>query len=163
MKAFTLIELIFVILILALLSSVAVYYIPDNTLHENIKILKDKILEKRSNAVNFISQGKENNLTCIEFDINSLNKDENSSRVGFHFSKRITVKLGGCDNAANIDFEDNKTICFDRFGRPFVGEVDDKLENLCHNNAEISFEYKNKDSNITIYSISGAVKINEKN
>ena len=163
MKAFTLIELIFVILILALLSSVAVYYIPDNTLNENTKILKEKILSKRSNAINFIAKDKETNLTCIEFNITKLNEDENSSRVNFHFSKRITMKVNGCDNSNNNDFESNKTICFDRFGRSFVGEVDDKLGNLCHNNAEVSLKYKGKEANITIYSISGAVKINEKN
>ena len=161
MKAFTLIELIFVILILAIMSAVAVYFIPDNTLSENAKILKEKILGKRSNAINFIAEGEETNLTCIEFDINALNKDENSSRVSFHFSKRITISLSGCSNSNNIDFESNKTICFDRFGRPFAGEVDDKLGNLCHNNAEILLKYKNKEANLTIYSISGVVEINE--
>jgi len=161
-KAFTLIELIFVILILALMSAVAVYYIPDNTLNENIKILKDKILEKRSNAINFISKNEEMNLTCIEFNITKLNQDENNSRVTFRFSKRITISLSGCRNSNNINFENNKTICFDRFGRPFVGAVDDKLGNLCHNNANILLKYKSKDQNITVYSISGAVRINEK-
>ena len=156
MKAFTLIELIFVIIILALLSAVAVYYIPDNTLYENTKVLKEKILDKRSNAINFISN--ENNLICIEFDINKLNEDENNSRVKFKFSKRLTINTYGCDNKANISFENNKTICFDRFGRPFVGEVDDKLKNLCNNNAIISISYKNKEKNVTIYPISGAVK-----
>jgi len=157
-KAFTLIELIFVILILALMSTVAVYYIPDNTLNENVKVLRDKILQKRSNAINFFAKDNENNLTCIEFDINKLNEDENSSRVNFHFSKRITIKVSGCDSVSGIDIETNKTACFDTFGRVFVGNVDDKLENLCHNNINISLSYKGKEKNLTIYSISGVVK-----
>jgi len=156
--AFTIIELIFVILIFALLSSIAVYYIPDNTLNENVKILKDKILEKRSNGINLISSDKENNLTCIEFNITKLNEDENNSRVKFRFSKRITISLGGCENANGINLEDNKTICFDRFGRPFIGEVDDKLKNLCHNNANILLDYRGKEKNLTIYFISGVVR-----
>ena len=158
MRGFTLIELVFVILILALLSAVAVYYIPDTTLDNNAKVLKDKILDKRSNSINFISS--DSNLTCIEFDIDKLNKDENSSRVKFKFSKRVTFDLSGCSNKAGINFENNKTICFDRFGRPFVGEVDDKLENLCNNNAIITVKYeaKKQEKNITIYTISGAVR-----
>ena len=156
MRGFTLIELIFVILILALVSAVAVYYIPDNTLSDNTKVLKDKILDKRSNSINFIST--DSNLTCIEFDINKLNEDENNSRVKFKFSKRITLEVSGCENKAGINFENNETICFDRFGRPFVGEVDDKLEKLCNNNAIISLKYKNKEKNLTIYTISGAVR-----
>ena len=158
MRAFTLIELVFVILILALMSSIAVYYIPDNTLSENQKILREKILEKRSNAINFMAKDSENNLTCIEFNITKLNEEENSSRVSFHFSKRVSINVNGCENRAGIDFATEKKICFDKFGRPFVKEVDDKLENLCHNNAYILLTYKKKDKNITIYSISGAVK-----
>ena len=156
MRGFTLIELIFVILILALMSAVAVYYIPDTTLDNNAKVLKEKILDKRSNSINFISN--EGNLTCIEFDIDKLNKDENSSRVKFRFSKRISFNLKGCDNKAGISFENNKTICFDKFGRPFVGEVDDKLKNLCNNNVIISLNYRDKEKNITVYTISGAVR-----
>ncbi len=154
MKAFTLIELIFVILILALMSAVAVYYIPDNTLFKNAEMLKEKVLSKRSNAINFFADNNENNTTCIEFDINKLNEDESSSRVPFYFSKRIKISVSGC----NSGFENNKTICFDGFGRPFEGEVDDKLQNLCHNNAIISLDYKNKEINLTIYSITGAVR-----
>ena len=157
MRGFTLIEMIFVIVILALLSSVASYYLPDNTLHENAKILKEKILDKRSNAINFAVVG-ENNLTCVVFETDKLNSDENASRVKYHFSKRVKISLSGCDNRGGIDFDENKTICFDKFGRAFAGAVDDKLENLCNNNAIISLSYKSKDKNITIYTISGAVR-----
>ena len=157
MRGFTLIELIFVIIILAIISAVGVYYIPDPTLQESANVLKSKILNKRSNAINFITKS-ENNITCIEFNITKLNKEENSSRVKYHFSKRVTLKTTGCKNNANIDFETNKTICFDSYGRPFVGEVDEKLDNLCQNDANISIDYKNKEKNIIIYKISGVVR-----
>ena len=156
MRGFTLIELIFVIIILAIVSAVGVYYIPDPTLQESANVLKSKILNKRSNAINFITDS-ENNITCIEFNISKLNKDENSSRVRYHFSKRLTLKVSGCANAG-IDFEDNKTICFDAYGRAFAGEVDEKLNNLCNSDANVSIDYKNKEKNITIFKISGFVR-----
>jgi len=156
-RGFTLIELIFVIIILAIMSAVGVYYIPDPTLQESTNVLKSKILNKRSNAINFITNN-ENNITCIEFNITKLNEDENSSRVKYHFSKRLTLKVSGCVNNANIDFESNKTICFDSYGRPFVAKVDERLNDLCQNNAIISLDYKTKEKNITIYKMSGFVK-----
>ena len=158
MRGFTLIELIFVIIVLSILSAVAVYYIPNPTLVQSVNVLKSKILSKRSNAINFIASKNENNVTCIEFDINKLNEDENSSRVKYHFSKRLSLSLNGCENDAGIDFEVNKTICFDTYGRPFVGEVDKKLNNLCESDAKISVDYKNKEKNITIFKISGFVR-----
>ena len=158
MRGFTLIELLFVIIILSLLSAVAVYYIPDPVLQESFNVLKSKILNKRSNAINFIADNSDNNITCIEFDIKKLNKDENSSRVKYHFSKRLSLKTNGCENSAGINFENNKTICFDSYGRPFAGYVDDKLNNLCNSDANISLDYKNKEKNLTIYKTSGFVR-----
>ena len=156
MKAFTLIELIFVIVIISLLSAVAVYYIPDPTLQEAFNVLKSKTFNKRSNAINFVNY-EDNNISCIEYTIKALNEDENNSRVKYHFSKRLSLSVSGCDTNG-IDFENNKTICFDSYGRAFAGIVDKTLNNLCENNAIITLKYKNKEKNLTIYQISGFVR-----
>ena len=157
MRGFTLIELIFVIIILSIISAIGVYYIPDPTLQESVNVLKSKIFNKRSNAINFITN--ENNITCIEFNISKLNEDENSSRVKYHFSKRLVLKVKGCDTSLyGVNFENNKTICFDSYGRAFAGKVDEKLNNLCQSNAIISLDYKTKEKNITIYKTSGFVR-----
>jgi len=151
MKAWTLIELIFVILIVGLISIVGVNSIPDNTLLNNSKFLYNKILEKKSNAIAFeadMNNSEENRSVCITFTKEWIQNDENYSKVKFNFSNRINISAT------------NSTICFDYLGRPYAGAVDlDNFSNLLHNEVNISLDYNNKEKNITIYPISGYVEI----
>ncbi|RUM55465.1 MAG: hypothetical protein DSY40_03955 [Nautilia sp.] len=151
MKAWTLIELIFVILIVGLISIIGVNSIPDNTLLNNSKFLYNKILEKKSNAIAFeadMNNSEENRSVCITFTKEWIQNDENYSKVKFNFSNRINIT------------STNSTICFDYLGRPYAGAVDlDRFSNLLHNEVNVSLDYDNKEKNITIYPISGYVEI----
>ncbi len=147
MKAFTLIELIFVIVIMGILSFIAISYIPDNTLVDDTKALKNLIKLKETYALGYeanMSDDNDKKKVCITFDKNILNNEENSSKIRYYFKSDISSNI--------------KIVCFDKFGRPFDNSIDTKDENLLHKNVTITLSYKNKDKNIIIYQITGYVE-----
>ena len=147
MRAFTLIEMIFVLIIIGILSIVAIEFIPDNTLTDNTKALKNLINEKKSFALGYeanMSDSDDNKKVCITFDKDTLNKEENNSRVKYFFK---------ADISSNYD-----TICFDRFGRVYKNSIDDENKNLLHKNVKITLKYKNKTKTIIVHKTTGFVE-----
>jgi len=129
------------------LSFIAVSYIPDDTLIDNTKALKNLINLKETYALGYeanMSDDNDKKKICITFDKNTLNNEENSSKIRYYFK---------ADISSNI-----QTVCFDKFGRPFENSIDTKDSNLLHKNVTITLSYKNKDKNITIYPITGYVE-----
>lgn len=151
MKAFTLIELIFVIVIVGIISIGALNAIPDNTLNNNTNFIYSKILEKKANALGFMANmdnEDENRTVCITFTKDWIKNDENYSKVKFDLSDRITIT------------PQNKTICFDYLSRPYKGSVDLKnFNNLLYNTSEINISYNNKQKTIIIYPTTGDIEI----
>ena len=151
MKSFTLIEMIFVIILVGLISIGAINSIPDNTLSNNVKFVYNKILEKKANALSFMANmndADENRSVCVTFDEDWLRNDENYSKVKFDFSHRVTVS------------SDKETICFDYLGRPYDGSVNlINFDNILHEKVDITIKYKKSYKKITIYPISGNVEI----
>jgi len=147
MKAFTLIELIFVILIMGILSFIAVSFIPDNTLSDDTKTLKDLIKYKETYALGYeANMSDENDKTkvCITFDKDDINNEENLSKVKYFIKSDISSNI--------------QTVCFDKFGRPYENTVDDMDQNLLHKNVVIVLKYKNKTKTIIIHKITGYVE-----
>ncbi len=147
MKAFSLIELIFVIVIMGVLSFIAVSYIPDNTLSDNTKALKNLIKLKETYALGYeanMSDENDKKKVCITFDKNYINNEENSSKIRYYIKSNIN--------------SDVRIVCFDKFGRPFENSVDINDKNLLHKNVIITLKYKNKDKKITIYQTTGYVE-----
>ena len=152
MRAFSLIELIFVIVIMGILTFMGLQFIPNETLTADTQILKQKIFQKKSNALGYRYVGEQNS-TCITFTKEWLNSDENSSNE--NVAKRYEFKF----DSINVNGLNNgNTICFDYLGRPFDGDVEKNLTNLLHNEVNVTLSYRNKDENFTIYPISGCVK-----
>jgi prepilin-type N-terminal cleavage/methylation domain-containing protein len=151
MRAFSLIELIFVIVIMGVLTFTGLQFIPDEKLTVYTQMLKAKILEKKSNALGYRYTG-DNNLTCITFNKDWLTLDENNSKVKYDFNKTyISISI-------EPDLNENR-LCFDYLGRDYNGSVDENLTNLIHNEVNITLTYRNNEQNIiTVYPISGAVK-----
>ena len=151
MRAFTLIELIFVLILIGVLSTVAIMHMPNNTLAVDTQTLKFLILQKKSNALNFkadMNNADENKTVCITLTKSALNEEENSSKVRYFYKSAISVS----------GLKNGNTVCFDEYGRPFDGRVNDDLSGLCKENVIISLSYKGKERNITIYKESGAVE-----
>jgi len=151
MKSFTIIELIFVIIIIGLLAIGAINAIPDNTLLNNTNFIYNKILEKKANALNFeanMSNGDENRTVCITFTKEWIKNDEQYSNVKFNLSNRITIT------------PQIQTICFDYLGRGYNGSVDlEKFKNLLHSDIEINVSYKDQVKTIVINPITSNVEI----
>ena len=148
MRAFSLIELIFVIVIIGILTFSAFEFIPDNTLISDKEMLKLKILQKKSNALGYKKIGFDDYI-CITFDKDYLNEeDKNSSeKVHYRFKSEISV----------YDGLNGNRICFDNFGRIYDNEVDANLENLVNNVIILKLVYENEEKNITIYPFLGAI------
>ena len=153
MKSFTLIEIIFVIVLIGLISIGAINSIPDNTLQNNTNFIYNKILEKKANALSFManpSDSEENRTICIKFDANWIKNDEKYSEVKFNLSNRITIT-----HTSGIE-----AVCFDYLGRPYKNNINlQNFNNLLYKNVDIKISYKDSDKNITIYPMSGYVEI----
>ena len=150
MKSFTLIELIFVIIIVGILSVLGIESIPDNTLNNNTHFVYNKILEKKANAIGFnadMSKSDENRTVCITFTKDWIKNDENYSKVKFNLSNRISISA------------DINTICFDSLGRPYDGAVKNDFSNMLHTKKQITLTYNNNSKNIIIYPMTGYVEI----
>ncbi|WP_024791860.1 type II secretion system protein [Lebetimonas sp. JS138] len=146
MRAFSLIELIFVLVIMGILSFVGMQFIPNETPLSDSEILKKLILTKKTNALGYKIFG-ENNETCIKLTKNDINSEENASRAKYRFKSDIQVSgLSG------------DLLCFDYMGRPYDGGVDEKLTHLLKNFVTITLIYKNKEKNLTLYPVSGYVR-----
>jgi len=147
MKAFTLIELIFVIVLMGILTFIGFSFLPDNTLNDDTKALKNLINLKITNALSYeanMSDENDKKRVCITFDKNYLNNEENSSRIKYFFKADINSTVS--------------TVCFDKFGRPFENNVDGEDQNLLDENVIITLKYKNKEKNITIHKQTGYVE-----
>jgi len=152
-NSFTLIEMIFVIILVGILSIGAINSIPDNTLPNNVNFVYNKILEKKANALALkadINNNDENRSVCIKFNNEWLKNDEKYSKVKFNLSNRVTIS-----STENV-------VCFDYLGRPHKNKIDlDSFDTLLHNKVDVTIRYNNeqKEKNITIYAITGYVEI----
>jgi hypothetical protein len=152
MRAFSVIELVFIIVIMGIMTYVGLEYIPDNTLIADTQMLKQKILEKKSNALGY--KVNESNETCITFDKVWLNNDDyiSDDKVHYKFKTDISAEYEG--NHSKVT-----KICFDYLGRPYSGKVNEYLTDLMNDNIIISLkDIHNNEKNITIYKISGSIR-----
>jgi len=145
-NAFSMVELIFIIVLMGILAKVASSYMPDNRLLNDTNYVSIKIKEKQKNAIGYenfrFGNGKfwdENssdfNLTCIKFDKTSLESLDKSYAL-----------------ISNIK-SSNTTCCFDSLGRPYISEQ------LLLKNIDINVTYNNKTNTILVLPMSGYVII----
>ena len=152
MKAFTLIELIFVIVIIGIMTGIGITSFKPRYLMDDINFIQNKIKE-----VQFLGIGYEHNNFgseevnpdfnngCIKIDKNSLNEDaNNTNQISYHLHVDITVADGGSD-----------IICFDSKGRPHIDNF--KKSTMLKNKKIFQFRYQNKEKNITIEPITGYI------
>ncbi len=152
MKAFSLIELIFVIVIMGILSFLGLQYIPDEKVTAYTQMLKAKIMEKKSNAIGYKAEGFDGYF-CIKFDKEWLTDDEADSKIKFDFNKSyIKLKIS--------PLLDDKKLCFDYLGRDYNGSVDNNLTYIIHTNIIVTVKRNDKDieQNITIYPVTGTIR-----
>ena len=111
-SAFTMVELIFVIVVIGILSYVGSTYMPDNRLSNDTKFLLSKIREKQKNAIGYdkapfgVSSWSINDThICIDLNTTKLENDDNRAQKPYRFSSTIKPS----------DYQ----VCFDSIGRPY--------------------------------------------
>jgi len=147
MRAFSLIELIFIIAIMGILTVVGLSFLPNETPLSDTQVLKKIILTKKTNALGY-KVFTENNDTCLRITQDYINSEENQSKVKYKFKSSISV------NGLNSD----SLLCFDYLGRPYDGVVEENLSNILDKNVTITLTYHNREINLTLFPISGYIR-----
>lgn len=159
-KAFSMIELIFVIILISVLAGIGSAFIPSYTLINDTNFVLQKLQEKQKNAINYdtnnfdgssawknhIVDSFDYNQTCLKLEKDSLNTIENSSNS----QKKYEIK-----SIIGVPFS-SKILCFDFLGRPYVyGALQLLPDSVDINISKNSAEY----NTISVYPISGYAKI----
>jgi len=170
-RAFTMIELIVVIIVIAILAGSAISFFPDKKLNNSVNYLSLQIKNAQENALNYNhykfadtlwkkrDSSKEYDLTCIDLNITgqravygkaALDAQEEQKNIPKHFfiDKNIQINVTGLN-------DQNQTLCFDSNGRPYTVE-----QKLLKNIIDIKMTLKNRTKSILIYPLSGYVIIN---
>ena len=135
-KAYTLVELIFVIVIIGILSGVGFYSFDPHYVRNDANIVLMKLEKSRYEAMYYDKRlGEEDNNVTGCIDLSTL-KDTNSSTIdqNYKFHSDITPNTG--------------TICFDIFGR-----------SKSENDENITISYQNKTLQLNILKNSGYIDI----
>ena len=148
-KAFTLVELIFVIVILGILSGAAVMSIPDNHLQSDINFITGKIKQKQMDALlcdhydlnDPAWRDAYHDNTCI--DTTTLKSDEKESKQARKYQLKSTITA--------------KKICFDALGRPFINDY--KLNDFIKSPILLDITYKSTTRKLKIMPYSGSIMI----
>ncbi len=169
-NAFTMIELIIVIIIIAILAKSAISIFPDRRLDNSVNYLVMQIKNRQENALNFNhykfgdilwkkrDSSKEYDLTCIDLNITgqralygkaTLDIQEEQKNIPKHFfiDRDIKIDVVGLD-------DQNQTLCFDSSGRAYTLE-----QKLLTNIIDIKMGLKGKTKDILLYPLSGYVII----
>ncbi len=148
-KAFTLTELIFIIVILGILAGAAVMNIPDNRLMTDINFVTSQIKKKQMDAFiydvyDFTDDAWRDNFydkTCI--NTANIKADEKSSKSARKYQIKSTLT--------------STKICFDFLGRPYLDNY--RLNNLIKTPILLDIEYKSTKRKIKIMPYSGSIMI----
>ena len=143
-SGFSMLELVFVIVLIGILVSIGGNLLPDNRLLNDTNYIVMKIKETQKNAIGNDINGfetpwsKESNSTCIYLSKNRLEKRDLKSQKPHKLSPNLNLSVDG-----------NKTLCFDEFGRPY------QLEQLLLQNKDINVTYGGQMNTISIQPMSG--------
>jgi len=150
-KAFTLIELVFVIVIIGIITGVGLNSFKTNYLLNDTNFIALKIKNAQFSGIGYShldfggGVSSTDRTGCIEINKTSLEENAtNPHKVNY----KLHVTLNPTDT----------TICFDSKGRPHDGNfTDDFNANLLSSQKIITLEYRGKERNITIQPITGYV------
>ncbi len=156
-EAFTLIELIVVIVVIAILAGAAKMAMPDNTLYSDTDFIRQQIRKTQMRALltdhyDFNDPSwrtRSYDDTCIELTKSALQALEEATNQARKYKLHPQTTL-------QIDSADEK-ICFDVTGRPY--RQDYRLNNFLKKPIELNINYKNQHRTLIIMPYSGGVMI----
>ena len=146
-KAFSLVELIFVIVVMGILARIASNYMPDNKLTNDTQYIAMQIKHIQKNAIGYETyhfgqsqfwdiNNSDNNTTCVVLSKTAL---ESLDKKGYSLSSSV--------NANQSKF------CFDSIGRPYTNNQ------LLSAKVDINVTYNNTYNTISVLPYSGYVII----
>jgi prepilin-type N-terminal cleavage/methylation domain-containing protein len=142
-RGFSMVEIIFVIVIMGILAFLGSSYLPDNRLLNDTNFVMMKIKETQKNAIGNDINGfnapwiKENNSTCITLNKDYLDSLDEKYRLSF--------------NSISSTLEQ---ICFDEYGRPYSASEHKLLPKI-----DINVTYNGKMKQISVFPYSGYVTL----
>jgi len=153
-KAFTMIELVLVIVIIGLLSIAGSMLLPNYTLLNDTNFVAMEIKRTQAKAIgnnkfDFTNNNWDttpDNERCIVLNKASLNVSK-ASTGGYSMHQNTTLVINPPLNA--------DTLCFDHIGRAYNGNF--QSANRLVNSVVVTLSYRAKDRNITIVPFSGYV------
>ncbi len=147
LSAFSMVELIFVILLIGILAYIGGNFLPDNKLLNDTNFLIMKIKEAQKNALLYDTGGflkpwsQTDASTCIDLNITKLEHLDSKAQKPYRFSSQLSV-------------DGNSTLCFDSFGRPY------QSEHILLKNLDMNLTYRqNEYKSISVAPLSGYVII----
>jgi prepilin-type N-terminal cleavage/methylation domain-containing protein len=154
-KAFTLLELVFVIVVIGIMAGVGSSAFKPKYLIDDTNFIVAKIKEAQYKGIGFErldfnggAIGGYNNVGCITLTRSSL--EENATNIG-----EVNYKLHVTNQGGDKDW-DFGIICFDSKGRPHESSFNGTLIETQRN---LTLTYSGEDKTITIQPITGYVTI----
>ncbi|ADN08502.1 prepilin-type N-terminal cleavage/methylation domain-containing protein [Sulfurimonas autotrophica] len=148
-QAFSLLELIFVIIIIGILSGVAISSFKPHHLRDDTNFVLMKLEETRYKAIGYNKSLPSSDINysigCISVD--TLSKTDTQA---YKFYSYFDLSSS---SAINV-------ICFDALGRVHDGDIDNNqttLDSLQNNEIHLTYTYQNKISVLKIDSLSGNI------
>ncbi len=149
-KAYTLIELIFVIVIIGTLTGVGFYYFKPHYLQNDRDFVELKLNTVRYEGLNY---DKRIPSATMDYSIGCIAKSDLLTAGGSidkHYKAHATITLT----------PDKSVLCFDVLGRLHDGEDGNKTtqDSLLSQDITIQLDYNNEEKNITIDHLSGDLR-----
>ncbi|HIC43738.1 MAG TPA: type II secretion system protein [Sulfurimonas sp.] len=144
-KAYTLVELIFVIVIIGVLAGVASTSFKSDYLSADADFIVAKIKQAQYKAIGFEHKVFGSNLAPVDYNNGCINL-ETISLEDSAVDGKVSYKL-------HVDSFDEGTLCFDAKGRPH--DADFTLATLRSDTKVITLSYNGQTKDILILSLSG--------
>ncbi|WP_331775715.1 prepilin-type N-terminal cleavage/methylation domain-containing protein [Sulfurospirillum sp. 1612] len=144
-RAFTILELIFVIILIGIISSIGLSSLPDNRLLNDTNFVIMKIKETQRHALGNDVIGfntpwsVQSDATCLDVNNTSFEEKARQNSTPFQFVSDVS--------------SENKRLCFDEFGRPYHDEK------LIQQKLDINITYNHEMNTISVQPMSGYVII----
>ncbi len=142
-NAFSLIELIFVIALIAILSGIGFSYTKSDYLQKDGEFILLKIKQARFNAIG--NDDDANDKACITLTKSALENTTKQNPYSLHVNIRIK---------SPINFNSEKKLCFDNIGRPHNGNINPNLNSVIQGFTDIELSYLNNKCTIKVYPLS---------
>jgi len=153
-KAFSMVELVFIIIVMGILAKIGSSFIPDNRLLNDTHYISMKIKEQHQNALGYDTTNFNTNTKMPlagSFDFNHTCVESSKLFLeNLDWQRSYTL-------ASTIN--NTVTFCFDSLGRPY--DENATSEKLLFQKVDINVSYNNKINTISVLPMSGYVIINQ--